>query len=83
MSKPKNEEWNDSNCHKCTERSNCFYGDKKIFAEREKQIDRLGFCEEYVIDATKQKVRRRQAYEEEVTFSELFNRGIFPIYKGE
>ena len=83
MSKRAVDEWDKVNCHKCSERFNCFYENEKVFTERSKQIDKLGFCEEYVVDSSKMPTNRRQVCEEEITFNELFNKGIFPIYEGE
>jgi hypothetical protein len=73
-------DWVSMKCHMCAERFQCFSdSNQKLFNSRSKRIEKLGFCEEYSVDSSQLRTDKRQVCHEEVTFNELFNKGIFPI----
>jgi hypothetical protein len=74
------ETWFGLKCPQCTERFDCLSKEnKKIFRKKMKSVNTLGFCEDYIVDLSQLPVDNLQVCHEEITFKELFNRGIFPI----
>jgi len=72
--------WLSEKCHQCTEREECLSKDnRKIHNKRVHLISKLGFCEDYIVDSSQLQTDKRQVCHEEVTFDDLFNKGIFPI----
>jgi len=72
-------DWIGSKCPQCIERINCFNEENKIFKQRTKLINKLSFCEDYIVDASRLQTDNRQICHEEVTFDDLFNKGQFPL----
>jgi len=73
-------DWISIKCHQCLERIECLFSkNTKIFNARFKLINKLGFCEDYVVDSSKLSTNNRQVCHEEVTFRDLYNTGNFPI----
>ena len=74
------ENWIFEKCPKCIEHVQCFSkSNQKISDKRNLEIQRLGFCEDYVVDSSQLLTNPRQVCQEEVSFDELMNRGYFPM----
>lgn len=75
-------DWLTTKCPRCTERAECLSEkNEKLFDHRMELTDKLGFCEDYVVDNSQFKTDRHQVCHEETTFEDLYNKGEFPIYE--
>jgi len=72
--------WISIKCRQCLERTECLFSKTaKAFNRRFKLINKLGFCEDYVVDSSQFSTSNKQMCHEEVTFKDLYNSGNFPI----
>ncbi len=71
-------DWLELKCQQCTERRECL-SDKNTFEKRIKLINKLGFCEDYIVDSSELSKNPYQVCYEERTFDEIYNKGGFQL----